>query len=490
MLSIGIWLPALTTVGVAQSSPGNTTRSNATLDQTLQGFIHSASVNDATWSITVRDSSGHILESWHSNRLMRPASNLKLLTSAAILHSLGPDYQFETPIYGIGELRDSVWDGDLLIFGKGDPTISGTLYNGDRFYVFEQIYRSLDSLGIQTISGNIIGNESYFDDIPYPKGWNWDDLSFYYGVEINALSFNENCVDLEVFADGKIGDTPQIEWFPYDTDYVEFLNEQVIAPRHTEYDEYYRRVLGTNTIILRSSLPQGYYETESLSVTNPSMFFVDTFYEFLQDSGIEVEGQVGVERQMLDERQLAEYKKLHSYKSPPLSEMLSQINKESDNFYTEMLVKTLATDTYGAPGSTEAGISIIRDYAHQVGMDTAQVIMSDGSGMSTRTLLTTEGVSQLLVEMQKSKFATLYESSLSVAGIDGTMQYRFRNSPVRGRIQGKSGYMSGVRSMSGYLDTQSNQKLSFSIITNHYGSPTREVDYIQEQIMEYLYQKY
>jgi D-alanyl-D-alanine carboxypeptidase/D-alanyl-D-alanine-endopeptidase (penicillin-binding protein 4) len=459
-------------------------------DARIQSLMDSKPVRDATWSLTVRDSAGAILEAWNSDHLMRPASNLKLLTSAALLNKLGPDFRFQTPVYGIGELQDSVWSGDLLIVGKGDPTISGTLYNGDRFHVFEQIFQSLDSLGIQRITGNVIGNDAYFDDIPYPKGWNWDDLSFYYGVEINALSFNDNCVDLVVYADGDIGDTPRIEWFPYQTDYVNFINEQIIAPRNTEYDEYYRRILGTNTIILRSSLPKGYLEKESLSVANPSLFFVDTFYQFLQDSGIHVEGQVGLESQLLESERKEEYNLLHTYVSPPFSELITEINKESDNFYTEMLVKKLAAQTYGAPGSTETGVGLVREYAHEIGIDTSQVVMSDGSGMSTRTLLTTEALSRLLVAQQEYDYFPMYLNSLSVAGIDGTLQYRFGRSPVRGHIQGKSGYMSGVRSMSGYLTTESGQRLTFSLITNHYRCPTREVDHIQEQIMEYLFHKY
>src|SRR6056297_3565444 len=252
-------------------------------------MIDRSRANDAFWAIQVSDSSGNVLEELNGDNLIRPASNLKLITSGAILDELGEDYRFTTTLYGRGEIVGNRWVGDLIIEGSGDPSINGEFYE-DPLFLFEEWYQVLDSLGIEQIDGSIIAYDGLFDDVPYPRGWEWDDLSYYYAPEISALSFNFNVVDLEVVAEGSVGSQPSITWFPFETPYVRFVNEQRITPENTSFDESYRRELGSNTIYLRSTLPEGHYESEPLSVHNPSLYFIDTFKRYLQLMGIRVEG--------------------------------------------------------------------------------------------------------------------------------------------------------------------------------------------------------
>ncbi|MEX2436046.1 MAG: D-alanyl-D-alanine carboxypeptidase/D-alanyl-D-alanine-endopeptidase, partial [Balneolaceae bacterium] len=268
-LSFSLTFTGIHQISVAQELPN------------IQSLIENSGASNAFWSVQVRDDNGQTIENLNGSKLVRPASNFKLVSSAAFLSLLGSDYVFETPLYGRGELDGDVWRGDLIVRGMGDPTINGEFSDDDPLFLFEKWYQVLDSLGIRSIDGNLIGNSGLFDDIPYPRGWEWDDLSYYYAPEIGALSFNSNVVDLEVVADGQVGSTPSIQWFPFNTSYVEFINEQIITPPGTKYDESYRRVLGTNTIILRSTLPQGYYETEPLSVMEPDLYFIDSFSRYL-----------------------------------------------------------------------------------------------------------------------------------------------------------------------------------------------------------------
>lgn len=455
----------------------------------LRHILKGPDAQQSFWSISVRDSTGRMLLSYEPGKLVRPASNLKLVTSAAVLDALGGDFRYHTSLYGIGTLKDSVWKGDLLIRGAGDPSIDGTMYDGDRFHVFREFKHTLDSLGIREVEGDIIGNDSYLEQQPYPKGWSWDDLSYYYAVEINALSFNDNCVDLEVFADDDVGETPHIQWFPFDTDYVDFVNEQMITPRTTDYDEFYRRLLGTNTILLRSRLPKGYYEKESLSVGNVPLYFIDTFKKYLERNGIRVHGSLVLDHQAHN-WEAPSYKTLSTHISRPLRRLLWQVNKESDNFYTEMLLRTASAEKYETQGSTELGIKLVKDFAARMKADTSRFVMTDGSGMSTSTLITTADLSQLLQQMQQQPDFRDYFNSLSVAGTDGTFENRFRKSPIRGHIQGKSGYISGVRSISGYMETMRQNTIIFSIITNHFADKTRKIDRIQEKILSLLYRTY
>lgn len=451
--------------------------------------IEQSRADDAFWSVIVRDSTGKVLEGYNPNKLVRPASSLKLLTSAAILDELGPDYTYTTRIYGIGYQMGRTWEGDIIIRGAGDPSISGTFYQEDRFHVFDKFFTAIDSMGIREINGNLIGNDSFFDQQPYPKEWNWQDLSFYYGVEINALSFNNNAVDLRVYANGEVGEKPDIEWFPFDTDYVNFVNEQVITPPGSEYDEYYRRILGTNTIILRSKLPKNYVETESLSILNAPRYFLDTFRKYLEDGGIELNGRIIVDSQNIDWSS-PDYRELTSHESVPLSKMLGQVNRESSNFYTEMLLKTMAAEHFEAAGSTELGLHLMKNFAASMRMDTSKLAISDGSGMASSTLLKVTDLSRMLVEMRDHDHFETYRNSLAVAGKNGSLERRFRDSPLRGNLHGKTGYLSGVRSLSGYMNAASGKNLTFSVVTNNYTQQTSYIDYIQDKIIEQIHKKY
>lgn len=456
--------------------------------QNLQSILEKAPNHEAFWSVTVRDQDGYILERQNSKKVIIPASNQKLVTTAALLDHFGSDFQFETVIYGKGTLNDGVWNGDLIVVGSGDPSISGDLYDDDRYYVFDRLREQLAQKGIQSVSGNLIADVSLFDEQVYPKGWDWYDFSFYYGVQIGPLSFNNNAVDLEVFADGKIGDTPRITWFPDSTDYITFVNKQVITHPDTEYDEYYRRELGGNTITLGSTLPKGYYEDESLSVDDPAKYFLYSFKNYLADQGISVQGDLTVTNESTD---TADAARLAIHRSKPIAELIEWTNKESDNFYTEMMTKTLSAQKSGGKGSFEDGISHIRQYLFEVGLDTLHIQMNDASGMAGGNFNTTENLSKLLVEMQSHPEFESYYKSMSVAGIDGTLAHRMKGTPLYNNFKGKSGFVTGVRTLSGYMETRSGKRIIVSIATNNYISEkVRPIDSVHEKLLMYLYNKY
>lgn len=462
---------------------------NAQISDPIRSLIEDNRADNAFWVVQVRDTNGVVLESHNADKIVRPASNLKLVSSGAYLEILGSEFQFKTRLYGEGDQTEKTWSGDLIVQGSGDPSISGEFNQDDPLFLFEKWADLLIKKGITKIDGNLIGYTGMFDDVPYPEGWEWSDLSFYYAPEISALSFNGNVVDLEVVADGPVGSIPDIQWFPFNTPYVEFVNEQQITPRGSEYDESYRRVLGTNTIILRSTLPQGYYETEPLSILEPAYYFMDTFKRYLESRGIEVTGQIFIDHsyqfhhengiQLLDEHQ-----------SEPLRELIKWMNRESDNFYTEMFLKKIAAEVYDVQGTTELGLEIMKGYMSDMSFDTTEVSLKDASGMAPATLLSANDLNQYLLKVrQKEYFPYLYES-LSVGGRNGTLSYRFNNSPVWGNFYGKTGFVTGVRSLSGYLNTESGQQLIVSIFTNNYTSRTSRVDLIHQRILEYLYSTY
>lgn len=498
--------------------------------QSVEDIIMQHESKGVHWSISVIDEQGQSLESWNDQKWIVPASNMKLVTSAAVLEKLGTEFRYQTPIYGRGYLEDSVWVGDLMIVGKGDPSISGFLYEENRYHVFEELLHVLKNAGITGWTGQWIGRLGYFDAEVYPKGWDWDDLNFYYGVEISELSFNNNAVDLEVVAEGEIGAKPQISWFPDQTDYVRFINEQRIAPAHTKYDEYYRRSWQTNELYLASSLPVGYKETEALAIYDAPAFFMDSFVDYLWANGLEDtqqdtspyrierwwpdvlkpetnESLTGLASEQLGSAlwtgyppnwyatnsasdALVGWEYLGAVESPELGSLVSWLNKESDNFYAEMLLKTLSAETHGGPGSTSDGVQKTREILGSMGLDTTYVIMRDGSGLAGGNFLTTSFLTDLLFSMHHSSNSETYRASLPVMGEDGTLHYRMKSSPLRGRVQAKTGFVGGARSLSGYLTTELGNTLIFSMSANNFVSKVSAIDAVHEKILTYLYYNY
>lgn len=184
------------------------------------------------------------------------------------------------------------------------------------------------------------------------------------------------------------------------------------------------------------------------------------------------------------------YTVLGEHLSVPLSKLLKEMNKESNNFYAEMLMKTAAAEHYGTSGSTELGVSLIKGFAENMGMNEDDLVLNDGSGLASSTLLKIEGLSKMMVKMRSNPYFKAYKNSLAVAGKDGTLEHRFNNTPVEGRLYGKSGYISGVRALSGYMEAASGQPLVISVITNNFTESTSYIDHIQEDIIQKIYHKY
>ncbi len=462
--------------------------SSSSFAQSLEELISKQPNQEAFWGVTIRAEDGSILESVNPKKLIIPASNQKLYTTAAAVDRLGSDFTYTTNIYSQGELVDSTWHGDLIIRGSGDPSISGTLYNDDREYVFKSFLRQLKAKGIAKIDGKLIGETSYFDNEVYPIGWDWYDLNFYYGVQINALSFNNNAFDLEVFADGKVGDTPRIDWYPK-IDKIKISNKQTIVEPEREYDEFYRRLMGQNQFILASDLPQGYYETEALSVDGADLFFLESFEDFLIRNNAKDTKQESFDSEKFP-RDYTNFQTLATHTSKPLVDLVNRSNKVSDNFYVEMLLKTIAAEKRGIPGTFDNGISEVRNFLAEQKLDTNFVLMNDGSGMADGNYTTTENLSQLLSSMQKHNKFDVFYNSLPVAAIDGSLSYRFKNTPLANNLRGKTGYVRGVRTIAGYFTSKSGQEISYSIATNNFTGKVSVIDASHQKILEYLYAKY
>lgn len=481
-----ILLAGVTILVVTVSALSPALAQNRGLQRQIETRLNAKGTPNAHWAVSVRDESGQEIAAFNSEKLMVPASNMKLVTSAAILEELGPDFRYVTNIYGTGKLEGRTWVGDLHIVASGDPSINGDFYDDDDLYVFKQYAEQLRAAGIDSIRGNVFGNTSVFDGQHLPPDWDWYDLPFYYAAEVGPLSFNSNTVFLEVETSGKPGTKPGISWFPFNTDYVTFVNNQLITARGTSYRESYRRMPGSNVITLGSRLPQGYVETEALTVSNPTMYFLDTFVKFLTYEGFGMDVRFH-EDPFPRGWEHADYKLLASHESQPLSELLQKVNKDSDNLYAEMMLKTLAHHRKGGAGSIRTGEIAANQRFSIMKLDTNYVSFRDGSGLASTNLVSTGFLSGLLYAMTQSPNFAHYDSSMTIAGVDGTFRNRLRGTPLEGNLRGKSGTISRTRAFSGYVKTKSGKLVSFSMIANNFRVPARDIDRIHEALATIIF---
>ncbi len=464
----------------------------ATLDQVLDDPAY----EPAFWGALVldlRDST--VLYARHVRQNFTPASVTKLFITAAALEQLGPDFRYVTRLLADGPVVDGVLQGNLIVRGAGDPAIGGRFTDGDRIATFRAWADSLRRRGIRRIAGDLIGDDDYFDDTPLGTGWSWDDLTYWYAAEISALSFNDNCVDVTIEA-RRPGEPGRLTWEP-PTTYVTLINRTYTIPAGQKLKEGYRRLPGTNTIVLFSRVPEGRRDTESLTVHNPTRYFVHVLREVLLAEGIAVEGRpVDVDELSIKPDYTApNLWTVATYTSPPLSEIVRVINRRSQNLYAEMLLRTLGTerpvpDSTLTPGSAEMGLAAAARTWLRAGIDTSRIQFVDGSGLSAQNLVSPEATVRLLAYMaahpDRAVWRAFYTSLPTGGEEETTLQDRFRTGRARGNVRAKTGTISNTSALAGYVRTAGGRLLAFAIFCNHYTVPTRQVRRTIDAFVEHL----
>jgi D-alanyl-D-alanine carboxypeptidase/D-alanyl-D-alanine-endopeptidase (penicillin-binding protein 4) len=448
----------------------------------LDDIFNDQSFRNANWGVLIQSlKSGETFYKRNDEKFFVPASNLKLFTTAAGLLLLGPNYKFSTNIWTNGYYSGSTLYGDLVIQGRGDPTISGRFYNNDINYVFDNWIDSLTELGIDKIKGNIIGDDNLFDDQGFGEGWSWDYLTDWYAAQSSALSFNDNCVDLRIYYDTSI-DSIVVKPNP-DLNNLVILNNLVPAStgEQTKFDVYRER--GTNVInvfgkIKISSDTLVTYST----VRNPTQFTILAFKKRLEERGIRVNGYA-IDIDDYDRK--LDYKNMKlmfiSY-SNDLSEIIKVINKNSQNFFAEQLLKTIGLEIKGY-GSTDKGIEAIKDLFKEIGLNPDNIVMVDGSGLSYLNMVTPRQIVDLLIYMYSNKdMYPYFYNSLPIAGVDGSLGRRMKNTTAEGIVRAKTGYIGHVRSLSGYAVTGDNEPVAFSMIANNFNVPVKLAENLQDLV--------
>jgi len=455
----------------------------------IDSIIASSPLSNAFIGIEVRSlTRGDTIFALNAGRNFVPASNMKLLTTSTALSILGPDYVYHTYLMASGYVINDTLHGNLSIRSSGDPSISGRFEGGVVNKTFQDWSDTLKLLDVKVVTGNVIGDDRCFDGVPFGGGWglDWHEEVYWYAARISGLCFNDNCIDLKL-TPGRIGGPVQFSTQPQ-TDYVSFVNNSVTVNDTINTLDFYRDSQ-TNTIHIVGNYPVSLDSMKvSLTVHDPTKYAATVLDETLKSSGINVLGSVYDAREYAASHAIPPYAgmwEVASYVSPPLSELVRVTNKESQNLYAEQIFRTLGVEKYGL-GSYGNSRAVEMGFLWSVGIDTTNLQVFDGSGMSSWDLVSPDDEVKILVAMSKSPAWLAFYNSFPIAGVDGTLKYRMRGTKAEGNLRGKTGFVEDVRSLTGYLTTTDNEMFAFSCFVNHYTVSTDSVNAFQDKIFTRL----
>ena len=448
----------------AGSSPGS-------LSGRLAAILDEPPFDRALWGVAIADPSGRIVFERNGGRRCVPASNAKIVVTAAAAALLPPDYRFRTSVYAAGPLADGVVSGDLVLYGRGDPSLSSRFYPS-RFSAFERLADALVARGVVRVDGDLVGDASWFDSTTIHPSWESYDLSWWYAAPVSALAFNDNSVDLRI-TPGAPGEAPTITLEP-DLGVVQFTNRARTVPVDSARTIDFHRRPGTNEIWAEGDVPTDTRPwTENVSIRDGAAWAAAAFRRALEARGIILTGRT---RATYDSTAYATARTggaLAEHVSPPLPEIIEPVLTISHNWYAEMLLKTLGRERTGV-GSWDSGLAVERRFlVTALRVDSTQFRLADGSGLSHWNLITPRALVQILRGMRSQAQGDVFRSALPVAGGSGTLRYRYRGTGLRGRVRAKTGSIFGVNTLSGYVDTPSGT-WTFSIQLNNHTASSRE----------------
>ena len=439
---------------------------NAPLVQQIDALLQSPALKGGIQGCLVLSSDGGQPIYQHMDTLsLLPASNQKIFTSAAALTLLGADRRFITTLRTTGTIRNGTLIGNLILEGGGDPVLS--LADITRFA------DDVKKLGIRRIHGRVIGVRSLQNDTPYPDGWSWDDLPYAYAAVPCGLNVEENRVIVQVRPGYRPGSRPKVKMNPEGG--ISIDNRAITAAPGKPNTLVIGRIWDGSSVSIRGSIATGMVD-EQIAVSDPAQFAVRLLCIQLRKAGIYLKGGTTRQSDRIISREIARHE------SPTLSEIVRTMNKTSDNLIAEVLLMNLgALD--GGKGTTKEGLKQITRWMSAQGIPTDFISLHDGSGLSRLDRATAWALAKTLILMRNNDD---FVRSLPVAGVDGTLQKRMLGTAAAGNCKAKTGSMSGICSLSGYVTTADGQHLVFVMLMNNHSTPANKVREVQDKTVNTL----
>jgi serine-type D-Ala-D-Ala carboxypeptidase/endopeptidase (penicillin-binding protein 4) len=468
----------------AVSVPPTVETGAISLTSEIDALLDDPDLAHAYWGILIKSlETGETIYDRNADRLFVPASNMKIITGAAALETLGPEFRFRTTVAAGGPIQNGVVDGPLVVTGTGDPSF-GSRFADDSRAVFRAWADSLRLRGITRVAGGVIGVDTAFTDPTLGQGWMWDDLAGNSSAEFGALQFNYGVIDLEIFPAQTVLQ-PAVILVDPPTQFVRITNDTRTMPAGTTTAIRVSRDEAGQGIVVRGEVAADATPlTRTVAIRNPALYVASLVRETLREEGIAVEGpaihytEIGLAHGSLQHPQ-----PLFSYDSPPLSEILTAMMKPSQNQIAETLLRTVARELGGEGTASRAAI-VVDSLFQAWELENIRMRLADGSGLSRYDLVSPALLVEILTHMDASPHREVWITSLPIAGRDGTLASRMEDPPLLDQVHAKTGSLSGIRALSGYLTTRSGERIVFSTVANnYYGVPTSEVDAIVEGIL-------
>ena len=455
---------------VADSAPYATSAPEARLAARIDSVLARPHLAQARWGIEVREvGTGRVLYSRDAARPAVPASAMKLVVAAAAAHHLAPDHRFRTTLHGTGPVRDGVLEGDLVLYGRGDPMISSRFFDSP-LTVFEALADSLRARGIRRVQGGVIADESWLDAEYVHADWNAYDRLWWYAAPVGALGFNDNSIDVVVRPGAAVGAPARITPAPASAAYsIENASRTVARGGRATLD--LARGTGPGRVRAAGVIPLGApVRTMYFAVEEPARWTGTVFRETLERKGIAF-GRTRVEVVSDPVRSpAAGAAVLAEWASPPLDHAIGPVLMRSQNWFAELLVKTLGREVRGE-GSWEAGLALEREFlVREVGIPAGDFVLRDGSGLSSRNRITARALVTLLEYVRSTPGQRAVLDALPVSGRTGSLERRLEDLP--GRVAAKTGYIRGVDALAGFVTLPDGRELAFAIVSNESREPS------------------
>ena len=421
---------------------------------------------------------GEVLYEKDAEKLYHPASTMKLITAATALVKLSPNYRFHTTLYA-DRLEGRQVLGNIYLKGGGDPVFASD--------DLEKMVDRLVEMDTKDLQGDIVVDETYFDAVRWGKGWMWDDgpIGGYY-PHLSALTINRNGVFVRIAPGTNVGDPVRVHLDP-PTQYMKIDNESTTVGASEEVRVRIKRKNGSaaeNVLMINGAMAIGQAEmNRRVDILDPALYCGTLLREMLAERGVILYGTVRYGEVPEEAVEIIQHI------SPPLSRILWEMNKPSDNLIAELLLKTIGAELRGAPGTAEKGLGAISNLLGIIGMDRRYYTFADGSGVSRYNLVTASLLTDLLVYMYRN-FAVMpeYLASLPVGGVDGTLTRRMRGMSAEGILRAKTGTLRGLTALAGYTVTADGETVAFSILVSNYLGSANPRRTLQDKIGDILTQ--
>lgn len=503
LLSIAISLSLLVESFPAQTAPSD----RKALSGRISEIASRESLSRGSIGIkVVKLADGEVIFEHNAEKYFMPASNMKSFPVATALELFGPDFRFVTSFYA-PELPDKKGKikGDLIVYGRGDVSISPLFHDGDVIKAVDQVADRLIAAGVKKIEGNIVADDGFFIGDAIPSSWEYDDLSSYYGAEVSSLPVNDNAIDVIVKPSAP-GKPCTIETKPFLTS-LSVVNQCVTGKPQTSRNLRSQRSVEVSRIVVSGSIPaDDAGVTRSVAIHRPAVAYVDLLKQSLERKGVKIKGRaVGIDDRMPRFRRV----ELARYESAPMWEIAAKIMKPSQNMFTETLLRgigesgmqgrstTSATSSGGSAQmnatmessgserpSGAKGASAIDSFLERIGAPKGGLVQMDGSGLSRHNLVTPSTLIHLYRYMAiNSPQSEHWMKSLTIGGVDGTLRNRFKGTVAMDNARGKTGTINQVSALSGYVTSASGERFVFSILVNGVPDAGIRVSTIDEMVV-------